>query len=267
MITLIISICVGFVTYGTILKSTELHPFWCIVFGVVAVVVIQLLSGLFFRKKINAITEEIQGAIMAGQEKISRKANMFQQRPAGGVKHMQMLLEKDQHASLRVAIELTNKLEPFFPWSLLLKKQANTMRMQFYYQLGEYKKVDELLPGCMYMEAMTVAMKMARQYKNNDPKLEKTFKSKIKKFKGDAGVILYALYSWILVKQNKRDEAFDLLTKAKEKTDNEVLLRNWEMLANDKMKSFSNASLGDEWYSLRLETQKAPKQKMKKRFK
>jgi hypothetical protein len=117
------------------------------------------------------------------------------------------------------------------------------------------------------MEPLTVAMKMARQYKNDDPALDKTFKSKIRKFKGDSGVILYALYSWCLLKRKDKEGAFEVLTKAKEKTDNEVILRNWEMLANDKEKSFSNAGLGDEWYSLRLENPKAPKQKMKKRFK
>ena len=267
MITLIIAIVIGFVTYGTLEQTTELHLFWCVALSVLAVVAVQVLSGLFFRKKINLITEEVQAVILEGQEKISRKANMFQNKPAGGIKHMQKLLEKDQHASLRTAIGITRKLEPYFPWSLLLKKQVNTMRMQFYYQLGEYKKVDELLPDCIFMEVMTVAMKMARQYKNNDSGLEKTFKSKIKKFKGDDAVILYALYSWILVKRDKKDEAFKLLTEAKEKTDNEVILKNWEILANNKVKSFSNAALGDEWYSLRLENPKAPKQKMKKRFK
>ena len=267
MITLIFAICTGLATYATLLKTTELNMFWNVFFGILAFIVVQLGAGLFFRKKVNAVTEEIQRTILEGQERISRKANMFQQRPAGGVKHMQKLLEKDQHASLREAIELINKLNPYFPWSLLLKKQANTMRMQFYYQLGEFKKVDELLPGSLFFEAITVAMKMARQYKNNDPGVDKTFKSKIKKFKGDKGVILYALYSWILLKRGDKDAAFEVLTKAKEKTDNEVILRNWEMLANDKTKSFSNAGLGDEWYSLRLETPKTPKQKMKKRFK
>lgn len=267
MITLIIAAFSGIITYLTLVQTTELHPFWSITFGVLAFVVLQVGSGLFFRRKVTQITDEIQQVILAAQEKISRKANMFQQRPAGGIKHMQKLLEKDQHASLRQAIELVENLSSYYPWSLLLKKQADTMKMQFHYQLGEFNKVDKLLPNCLFMEAITVAMKMARQYKNNDPGIEKTFKSKIKKFKGDNGVLLYSLYAWVLIKQDKKDEAFEILTKAKSKTDNEVILRNWEMLANDKVKSFSNAGLGDEWYSLRLENMKSPKQKMKKRFK
>jgi len=267
MITLIFAIFSGGATYAVLAKTTELNMFWNVCFAIIVIILIQLCSGLFFRKKVNAVTEEIQQAIMIGQERISRKANAFQQRPAGGAKHMQKLLEKDQHASLRTAIALTDKLQPYFLWSLLLKKQADTMRMQFYYQLGEFKKVDALLPNCLYMEPITVAMKMARQYKNNDPDLDKTFKSKIRKFKGDNGVLLYSLYAWVLLKRGDRNAAFELLTKAKEKTDNEVILKNWERLANDKEKMFSNADLGDEWYSLRLETMKTPKQKMKKRFK
>ena len=266
MITLIIALCAGAITYITLAGNTELHIFWNVFFSILTVIAIQLLTGWLFWRKVSAVTDEIQQVIMAAQEKISRKANMFQQRPAGGVKHMQKLLEKDQHASLRQAIEIVDKLKPYYPWTLLLKKQADTMRMQFYYQLGEFNKVDELLPKCLYMEPITVAMKMARQYKNNDPGIDKTFKAKIRKFKGDNGVLLYSLYAWVLLKQGRKDEAFELLTKAKDKTDNEVIQRNWEMLANDKEKSFSNAGLGDEWYSLRLENMKAPKQKMKQRF-
>jgi hypothetical protein len=140
------------------------------------------------------------------------------------------------------------------------------MKMQFNYQLGEFKEVDRLLPQCMFMDPMTVAMKMARQYKNDDPKLEKTFKSKIKKFKGDKGVILYALYTWVLLKRGETEAAFEILTEAKEKCDNDTIYKNWEALANGKPKSFSNAGFGDEWYSLKLENPKMPKQKMQKRF-
>lgn len=266
MISLIIAIAFGIGTFLTLENTTDLHIVWNSIFGILAVIIVQLLFGLFFRKKVNSITDAIQNVIIEGQNKVQRKANMFQQRPAGGIKHMQKLLEKDQHASLRKALELTEQLEPWYKWSILLKKQVSTMRMQFYYQLGEYDKVDQLMPKCMFLEPITVAMKMARQYKNDDPNLEKTFKSKIKKFKDDRGVILYAVYTWILMKKGETDKAYEVLTKAKEKTSNEVIHKNWEHLANKKFKSFSNANLGDEWYSLKLEKPKIPKQKMQKRF-
>ena len=266
MISLIIAMTAGIGTFMTLQNTTELNIVWDTVFALLAVIAVQLLFGLFFRKKINSVTEEIQNVILEGQQKVQRKANMFQQKPAGGIKHMQKLLEKDQHASLRKALELTDKLTPWFKWSLLLDKQVSTMKMQFYYQLGEFKEVDRLLPNCLYMEPLTVAMKMARQYKNNDPGLEKTFKSKKKKFKGDKGALLYALYSWILIKRGEKEKAFEVLTEGKDKCENETIYKNWEALANDKVKSFSNAGFGDEWYSLKLENPKMPKQKMQKRF-
>ena len=266
MISLIIAIIAGLGTFLTLQNTTDLHIVWNSVFAMLTVVAVQIIFGLIFRKKITSVTNAIQQVIMEGQQKVQRKANMFQQKPAGGIKHMQKLLEKDQHASLRKALELTNELTPWFKWSLLLKKQVATMRMQFNYQLGEFKEVDKLLPYCFYMDPLTVAMRMARQYKNNDPKLEKTFNSKIKKFKGDKGVLLYALYSWVLLKRGESEKAFEVLTAAKEKCDHEVIYKNWEALANGKPKSFSNAGLGDEWYSLKLETPKMPKQKMQKRF-
>ena len=266
MISLFIAVVTGIGTFFTLENTTELHVVWNSIFALLAIIIIQLLFGLFFRKKVNSITDAIQNVIVEGQNKVQRKANMFQQRPAGGIKHMQKLLEKDQHASLRKALDLTDRLEPWYKWSLLLKKQVSTMRMQFCYQLGEFDKVDALMSQCIFLEPITVAMKMARQYKNDDPKLEKTFKAKIRKFKGDRGVILYAVYTWVLVKRGEIDKAYELLTTAKAKTDNEVLVKNWEHLANGKAKSFSNANLGDEWYSLRLENPKIPKQKMQKRF-
>ena len=266
MISLIIAITAGIGTFLTLQNTTDLHPIWNTVFALLATIAVQVSLGLIFRKKITSVTNAIQQIIMEGQQRVQRKANMFQQKPAGGIKHMQKLLEKDQHVSLRKALELTSELQPWFKWSLLLNKQVSTMRMQFNYQLGEYKEVDKLLPNCFYMEPLAVAMKMARQYKNDDPKLEKTFKSKIKKFKGDKGVLLYALYTWALIKRGETEKAFEILTTAKEKCDNEVIYKNWEALANGKIKQFSNAGLGDEWYSLKLENPKMPKQKMQKRF-
>ncbi|NOY75492.1 MAG: hypothetical protein GXP32_06840, partial [Kiritimatiellaeota bacterium] len=232
MISLIISILAGFGVYEILVATTDQLPHvWCVIFGALTVLASQLIFGLFFRKKINAVTEAIQQVIAEGQQKIQRKANMFQTKPAGGIKHMQKLLEKDQEKSIREALELTKRMEPLWKWSLLLKKQTDTMRMQFHYQLGEFKEVDALLPNCLFMEPLAMAMKMARQYKNNDPALEKTFKSKKRKFKGDDGVIIHALYSWILLKRGDADSALKVLTDAKEWTSDETILKNWEALA------------------------------------
>ena len=123
MISLIISILAGFGMYEALILTTEDLPHaWSIVFSVLTVIVCQLLFGLYFRKRINAVTESIQQVIAEGQQRIQRKANMFQVKPAGGIKHMQKLLEKDQEVSIRKALELTTQMEPLWKWSLLLKK-------------------------------------------------------------------------------------------------------------------------------------------------
>ncbi len=63
-------------------------------------------------------------------------------------------------------------------------------------------------------------------------------------------------YAWILLKQGKNDDAFTVLTNAKKKSENPVLVANWEALANGKIKQFSNAGLGEAWYALGLEMPK-----------
>ena len=46
----------------------------------------------------------------------------------------------------------------------------------------------------------------------------------------------------------------------------EVLNANWERLANDKVKNFSNAALGEMWYMLYLEEPKVKTQRMRPQF-
>ncbi len=83
----------------------------------------------------------------------------------------------------------------------------------------------------------------------------------IKRFKGDKTTLIYALYSWILVKENKLEEAVVVLDEGKKKTENDVLKANWEHVVNNRIKRFSNAGLGDNWYVLALEDIKPVKQR------
>jgi hypothetical protein len=113
----------------------------------------------------------------------------------------------------------------------------------------------------MMMEPITIAMKMARQYENGElEKLEKTFKRHIKWMRGNRGTLLYGLMSWAYLQKGESEKARLLLVKAKEITADETLAHNWEMLANNKDKQFSNAGLGEQWYGLYLETPPMPKQ-------
>ena len=104
-------------------------------------------------------------------------------------------------------------------------------------------------------------MKMARQYENKDiAGAEKTYKRYARWYRDDRGALLHGLMSWIFVKEKRFEDARQLLGKVKEKTYNETIARNWELLSNNREKSFSNAGFGDQWYSLYLEKPPAPKQ-------
>jgi hypothetical protein len=163
------------------------------------------------------------------------------------------------------ALEATSSLEPFFKWSFLLGKQVTTMRMQFHYQLHDFEKVDELLPKCLFLEPMTACMKMARMYKLKDEGIDGFFEKRVKRLRYGQGAILYALYVWILVKQKRVDEAHEILIRACDKEENDTLKRNREHLANNRVKQFSNAGMGDEWYALGLETPKMQVKRQRQR--
>lgn len=149
----------------------------------------------------------------------------------------------------------------------MMGRQIATMRVQFLYQLKEFKQVDEILATKglfskpLLMEPLLVSMKMARQFKNKEMEAaEKTFKRRIIWFRGYRGTLLYGVMSWMHMKNGAPEKARELLIKGKEVTGDEVLARNWELLANGKDKKFSNAGLGEEWFSLYLENPPAPKQ-------
>ncbi len=225
------------------------------------------LIGFLVRKKMSKAQSALQESMEAAQRRIQRKVQQFQNKPGGNIQQIQRQIEMDQQVMLKQGLELTKGLEPFRKWSLLTGRQIATMRLQFHYQLKEFDKVDEILATCgflrgpMMMEPMAVAMRMARCYKNDDLEgAKKVFKRKIMWFRGDRGTLLYGLMSWIYVKVGEPDEARRVLLKAKEATGVETFMKNWEHLSNDRAKSFSNAGLGDQWYSLYLENPPVVKQ-------
>ena len=230
-------------------------------------------AGSFFlvrflvRKKLSKAQGALQQHMEAGQRRMQRKVQQFQNKPGGNVKQIQRQLEMDQKVMLKEALELTKGLEPFRKWSILMGRQIATMRMQFHYQLKEFEQVDEILATCgflrgpMMMDPMAAAMRMARCYQNDDLEgAKKVFKSRIRWSRGDRGILLYGLMSWIYIQVGEIDEARSILLKAKDRTTEDTFARNWEHLANQRVKSFSNAGLGDAWYSLFLETPPMPKQ-------
>ena len=237
--------------------------FW----GLAGFLVPQFLIGFIVRKKITAVQNELQEKLVNGQKQMTRKIQLFQTKPGGNIKQIQRQLEGDQKALITESLAFTKRFEPFKKWTLMMGRQIATMRLQFHYQLKDFEAVDKLLAtgglftGPMMMEPMVIAMKIARQYKNGDVAgAEKTFKSRVKWMRGNRGTLLYGLMSWIYMQQGESEKARLLLVKAKDITSDETLAANWELLANNKDKQFSNAGLGEEWYGLYLEAPPLPKQ-------
>lgn len=266
MLSLLISALVATALAGALIAS-QISTGTTVFFSIAGFAGTFFLVGFLVRKKMSKAQGELQESMQAAQGRMKRKVQQFQNKPGGNVKQIQRLLEMDQKVMFKEGLELTKRLEPFRKWSLLTGRQIATMRLQFHYQLKEFDQVDEILATCgflrgpMMMDPMAVGMRMARCYKNDDlAGAKKVFKRRIMWFRGERGTLLYGLMSWIYVKVGEPAEARRVLLKAKEATGDDTFIRNWEHLSNDRVKSFSNAGLGDEWYSLYLENPPAPKQ-------
>ena len=266
MLSVLISILVSIaLTAG--LKALDVNTPTTIFFGVTGFIASFILIGWLVRRQIAKTQKDLEKIMLTGQQRIQRKVHQFQSKPGGNIKLIQRQLEADQKTIYQECLDFTPRLEPFKKWSLMMGRQIATLRLQFLYQLKEFEQVDAILAasgmfkGPVFMEPMTVAMKIARQYKNKDVAgAEKTFKKKIKWFRGDRGTILYGVMTWILVKEGKTEEARDLLVKAKDATGHATFTHNWEQLSNERTKAFSNSGLGEEWYGLYLESPPQPKQ-------
>lgn len=258
MLSLIVAF-IGAALAGALSSIWLDSTFWILFFAMIGFFITTFIINRIFGKQLQALVAQVQMIIQAKNEEAMRMLNRFRAKPLGSEKLMQNKIEKKMAEGFREALVILEQAQPLYKWNLLAERSVNTYKFQFYYQLKEYDKADEVRNKIFATEPLILAMKMARQYANEDPKLDKTYQKGAKKFKYEKGVIIHALYSWILLKQKRYDKALEVLDEAKEKTESEVLARNWQHVANNKYNSFSNAGLGDEWYSLQLE--KPPKQK------
>ncbi|MFW5802992.1 MAG: hypothetical protein ACOCWJ_03655 [Verrucomicrobiota bacterium] len=232
---------------------------WATFLGALGFIIPTILINLWNRKRLEKAFQAVQQEIQNDQEALRKQLNQMQNRMGGATKGLQKQIEKKQEAGIRRALDKLDEIKPLYKWNLLAERQVNTMRAQLHYQIGEFEKADKYLAKSFAMDPFTLAMKIARAYKNNDTKkVEKLFKKGRKRFKAEKGELIWALYAWILVKQERIDEAVKVLNDARDKMDSETIETNWNHLVNGNIKQFSNAGLGDQWYALQLET---PKQK------
>ena len=265
MLSLIVSVLAAVVAAAALASVTGLG--WGICLGVVVFFGMMILLSRYFGKRLQAVAMTVQERITEAQSEAQRLIGRFQTKPSSQ-KVMQAQVEKVMETGVIDALAVLETAQPLYKWNILAERQINTLKMQLNFQIKRFDKADTLIPKILVLEPLTMAMKMTRQYHNEDfAALEKSFKKGIKKFKYEKALLIYSLYAWTLIKRKKTDEALDVLTRAKDKTDSDVITRNWEHVANNKLHLFSNAGIGEQWYALHLEQppkQKASKGQMKK---
>jgi tetratricopeptide (TPR) repeat protein len=230
---------------------------WAITLGTVGLLGTMVPINYWLKKRLEAVFKEAQDTIEKSQNAVKRQMNQMQNRMTGGDKGLQKQLEKKQTDGIRQALEVVEKARPLFKWNPLARRQTNTLKAQLYYQIKEFEKADECFRKCLILDPITYAMRMARAHAVGDKaRVEKMYRKGIKRYKDAKGVLIYALYSWILVREKKLDEAVQVLEKGKDATESEILRDNWTHLVNDRARRFSNAGLGESWYALQLETPK-----------
>jgi len=244
----------------------DLGPTWGAVCGMAAFLIVQLIVMLILRRMLKKVQNGMQQTMLAAQNRIQRQVQMFQQHPVGSPKLMQQKLESLQNDALHEALRQTVAFDPYRHWNWMLAKQVNTMKMQLYYQLRDFEAVDKLLSKCLLLDARSIAIKLARMYKHDDPKLDKFYRAKSRRFKNDDMAFLACTYSWIKLRKDEQPKAISALLKARERSDNAALIANYENLANNRPKHFTNAAFGDIWYALYLEEPKIRPQKVQQRM-
>ena len=264
MYALIIALLTGFIA-GGIARVGGLSALWSVFIGLAVFLAVTAAISQIIRLKIKKLNSGLQQIMEETRHRIMMMQNQFMRRPTSQ-KAMLMALEKEQNSGIRRAIAACDAFVPYYRWSFLLDRQMNTMKMAFHYQLKEFDQVDKLMPKCLFIDPQSVCLKMARMYMKNEDGIDKLFKKKCRSLKEPACILPYSLYAWILVKQERYEDALKLLVECKKKTDNETIVRNWEMLANNKYKSFSNSGLGEMWYAMGLEEMKMPKQQQRIRY-
>ncbi|MBR7121075.1 MAG: hypothetical protein IKC94_02405 [Lentisphaeria bacterium] len=239
---------------------------WGITCSVLAMILGWAVIGLTLRRFIGVRQMKIQEIMQDAQNKVNRQLEIFNRRPPSSMKAAREILENLQFSAIRKSLAELEGYKKYYLWNAMLAKQVNAMKVQLYFQLREYDKVDGLLPKALLFDPQSIAIKMVRMYKNNDSKLDKFFRLKCWRFKGENGAFLACVYAWIKLKQEKPEAALEALKNAAKSSDNQVLIENIDHLTNGKIKHFSNSGFGDNWYALALEEPKMKKQRQQGRM-
>lgn len=260
MYSLLLSLFVAAAAGVALARSGAASVLWASLWGVLAFLLAMVLVSWIVRRKVGRAMSAMQGEMEAGRKRLQSQVAEFQRHPKGDPRAFLATLQKKQDALVRDALARVDALAPFRPWIPLFGRQLNASRAQLLWQLKKFDEVDALLPKSLILDPFTAQMKMARQFMKKEPleAIEKTWRKARARLRYNQSATLAATMAWIYVKRGKVDEAYRLLEGAcrDNNTDAEpgaTLRRNRDALANNRLKQFSNAGLGDMWYALFLE--------------
>ena len=259
MLTILIGIFSAGAVFTVLKKTTEISTFWIVLLAVLGFVLVQIAVSLLLRAKMNKISMNLQQAMLGTQKNLERIQQTFMRQHNANQVLLRMQLEAEQKRGIEAAILICDNFKPLCKWNLMLKKQTNTMKMTFNYQMKNWEEVDKLLPKCVFIDPQTVSMKLVRMYKNKDESIDKFYKKGTRLLRKENLILPAATYSWILLKLNKKEEALKVLNDTLKKTESTILSQNRDAIVNNKMKNFSNAELAESWYVLGLEEPKPQK--------
>ena len=264
MLTLVLNGVFG-VLVAVALGATGVANWWCavLIWGLLATLAGYALCAYLLSRRVKQDMTAVQAIMTEGQKRMQQKVHQWQMRPPGSLKQAQLEIERDQKRIVEQALAASAKLERFNRWMLLMNRQTATLRVQLYWSVKDFKRVDELLPSALFVEPMMMTLKMARMHMLNaeTPDIEKFFRKQAAKLRYGQGALLYSLYAWILVQRKDLDAANKILLEASKKMENDVIKANLAHLANNRVNQFTNAGLGEEWYALHLELPKVKTQR------
>lgn len=263
MITLIIAIAVGCGGFSLAYFAGDWGTGWSVFAGVLGFGVFQGVAGVLIQRRVKAEMEKVQAILLAGQKRLQAKMLRWQLRPPSSVAAAQREVFEDTKVFVKEALAQTETLRRFTPWVPLMNRQIATAQLQLSWMVKDFKTVDRLMPKAICLDPTMSCIKMARLYMLEKPtdEIAKVYRKAVGRVRYNGNVLLSATMSWIQVQRGDANGAFKTLTDALKKSDNETLKRNHETLMNNRVAHFTNAGLGDQWYSLLLEEPKVHQQR------
>ncbi len=265
MITILLNLVLAILTTVLLTVTDAMHWGWALILGIVVLIGGQITVGRIFRKKMTAMTDQMQAVMQQAQARMQAKVQRWRTKQMTNQKAAEMELAKDRDAMISEIQALIKPLERYRLWIPLLGRQLATMELQFAWQKKDWKRVDELLERALLTEPLLVCMKLVRMWKKNiaTEEMMKFFTKATKRARYGTTALVYCTMAWMLVKRERVDEAFKLLNEADTKNEHPVIKSNRDCLANNRINHFSNTGFGEEWYALFLEEPKMRTQRQR----